>query len=97
MTNALIYAWRWDDDGESVNATWRIGGWPRYADTSGGRPEPCRSTLARRTVGLPPCTKPAEWKVERRRGRRVTTTWYCTGDLPSTEAPPIDAERTDVP
>lgn len=95
MTNSLIFAWRWDDNGESVTATWRVGGWPRYADAPDSL-EPCRSALARRAAGRPLCTKPAEWKVERRRGRRITTTWYCTRDLPSTEAPPIDAERTDT-
>ncbi|MFH0243611.1 hypothetical protein ACGRHY_14555 [Streptomyces sp. HK10] len=93
MSNPPSPTWRWQDGNDTVTATWRSGGWPRHADEPNGRTEPCRSTLDRRAAALPPCRLPAEWKVERKNGRTVRTSWYCVRDLPSTEAPPVDAEE----
>jgi hypothetical protein len=94
MNDKAPTAWRWKDGKSTVTATIRPGGWPRYPDEPDGPKELCCSTLARRAQGFGPCHTPAEWKVERReRGRpHVVTGWFCTRDLPSTDAPPVDAE-----
>ncbi|MFM9652781.1 hypothetical protein ACKI1S_42610 [Streptomyces galilaeus] len=93
--NNTTAAWEWRDGREAVTATWKVGGWPVDRTEPDGRKQPCRSTLARRAAGLPPCKNLAEWQVERRQGNRISTGWFCMRDLPSTEAPPIDAERTE--
>lgn len=96
MSNATTASWEWQDGRDAVTATWQVDGWPVDPAEPEGRTQPCRSTLARQQQGLGPCRKPAEWKIERRRGRRIATGWYCTRDLPSTEAPPIDAEQKEA-
>ncbi|SED26310.1 hypothetical protein SAMN05216532_3990 [Streptomyces sp. 2231.1] len=83
MANATSAAWEWQDGQDAVTATWRVGGWPIDPAVSDSLTRPCR----------PSCRKPAEWKIERQGGDGVRTAWYCTRDLPSTEAPPRDAEQ----
>lgn len=56
-------------------------GWPRNDGRQPGIEE-CRSILARRARGLPPCDNTAVWRIQEHRGHLVTTSWYCDEDLP---------------
>lgn len=94
MSNPLCVTWEWTDGRDHVRTSWLHGGWPINPQRPDGRRETCRSVAARQTEGLAPCTKPADWKAERRSGGRTETAWYCTQDLPSTEAPPAGAEAS---
>lgn len=83
MSNATSAAWEWQDGPDTVTASWRLGGWPIDPAVTNSLTRPCR----------PSCKKTAEWKVARHQSGNVRTAWYCTRDLPSTEAPPRDAEQ----
>lgn len=72
-----------------VTVTRRPGGWP-LAEYDHGYPgvHHCRSILARRARGLDPCTRVAEWRVERRRrGGYISTGYYCVVDIPDEDLP----------
>ncbi|MEV8552585.1 hypothetical protein AB0L04_22550 [Streptomyces glaucescens] len=91
MSNTMTAAWAWQDGQDAVTATWRLGGWPIDPAITDSLTWPCGSTSDRSVRSS--CKKPAEWQVERRRGDHASTAWYCTRHLPSTEAPPRDAEQ----
>lgn len=93
--NNTTAAWKWRDGEDEVTATWQLGGWPLDPTRPDGTKQLCKYKHARRSLGLPPCRLPGEWQIVRRRGGHAESSWYCNRDLPSTEAPPVDAERIE--